>query len=191
MKRGCALALSASLGCCRVLAQAEEKIPELLPPQPELPATFWELHGWQCVLGAAAFIVIVIVGIVWLRRPRAMVIEPPDVQARHALEKLRGQKEDGALVMNVSRILKRYVIAALKLPAAELTTTEFRRALQEQPQVAPELAATTGDFLRRCDEWKFAPEHPVEKLGAVEGALEIVEKLEASRQPAVNPKAVA
>jgi hypothetical protein len=185
------MALGAGLGGGRALAQAAEKIPELLPPQPELPATFWELHGWQCVLGGVVFVGIVIAGIVWLRHPRAVVIEPPDVQARHALEKLRGQKEDGALVMNVSRILKRYVIAALKLPPEELTTTEFRRALQEQPQVAPELAATTGDFLRRCDEWKFAPEHPVGKLGAVEGALEIVEKLEASRQPAVNPVAVA
>jgi hypothetical protein len=183
VKRWWAIVSVASAGCCEALAQREDKIPELLPPQPELPTTFWEAHGWQCILGGVVFVGIVIAVIVWLRRPRVVVIEPPVTQARQALEKLRGQKEDGALVMNVSRILKRYVIAALNLPAAELTTTEFRHALQEQPQVAPELAVSTGNFLQRCDEWKFAPERPAEKLGAVDGALELVEKLEAARKP--------
>jgi hypothetical protein len=168
-----------------------EKIPALLPPHPELHATFWELHGWQCVVGALVFVSFVAAVIVWVRRPRAVMIASPAMQARHALEKLRDQPEDGVLVMTVSRILKRYVLSVLKLPPEELTTAEFRHALQAQPQVQPELAAATGDFLRRCDEWKFAPEHPAEKLGAVENALELVEQLEASRPPVINPEVAA
>ncbi len=172
-------------------AAGPEKIPDLLPPRGELTPTFWELHGWQCILAAIGLVGLMVVAIVWLRRPKVLVPEPPGVLARQALGRLRGQVEDGALVMNVSRILKRYVMAALQLPAEELTTTEFRHTLQSQPQINPELAAGTGDFLRRCDEWKFAAERPAQKLNAVEGALQLVEKIESSHQPVAEKEAVS
>ncbi len=187
----CVLRVAFGLGLCGSLARADgpEKLPPLLPPHGELRQTFWELHGWQCVAGAVVALGIIVAGIIWLRRPRQLIVEPPGVLARRALELLRGRPEDGALVMNVSRILKRYVMAALNLPPEELTTTEFRQTLQAQPEIKPDLAAATGEFLKRCDEWKFAPERPTPQLGAVEGALELVEKLELSRQPVADKEA--
>ena len=51
------------------------------------------------------------------------------VQARAALEPLRGQSENGALLSRVSQILRHYVAAAFDLPPGELTTVEFCGAI--------------------------------------------------------------
>ena len=161
------------------------EIPPLNPPHGELTPTFWEQHGWQLVLAMAVVIGVAALLIAWLRRPRHVVPEPPAVVARRALEKWRGRKEDGVLAVEVSRIVKRYVMAAFNFSPEEMTTTEFRAALQTHSEIRPEFAAATGDFLRRCDEWKFAPTPPAPQLGAVEGALELVNKMEASRAPVV------
>jgi len=189
---GCGLRVGVcfGLGGRNALAADHQDIPPLLPPHVELQQTFWELHGWQCVLAAVVFLALVIIAIIWLRRTKPLILEPPADLARHALEQLRGQTEDGALVMNVSRILKGYILTMLKLPPKELTTTEFRRVLRALPQINPDLAALTGDFLRRCDQWKFAPERPTPKLGAVEGALALVEKIESSQQPVAEKETV-
>jgi len=54
----------------------------------------------------------------WLRRKRPPVMVPPYLQARQALEPLRQQAEDGAVLSRVSQILRRYVSAAFGLPPA-------------------------------------------------------------------------
>ena len=159
------------------------EIPPLRPPHGELEPTFWEQHGWQALLAIAVAIIVAVLIVAWIRRPKQIVVEPPGIVARRALEKWRGRTEDGTLVAEVSRVLKRYVMAAFQFPPEELTTSEFRKALQSHTTIEPELAVATGDFLRRCDEWKFAPTPPVPQLGAVAGALELVDKMEASRAP--------
>ncbi|MDB6023131.1 MAG: hypothetical protein JWQ04_2988 [Pedosphaera sp.] len=160
------------------------ELPPLEPPHGELLPSFWELHGWQVVLAAVVMIGIVALTVGWLRRPRQVVLEPPGIAARRALESRRNRAEDGQLVAEVSRVLKHYVMTAFHFPPQELTTTEFRKTLQSHPEIKPELAEVTADFLRRCDQWKFSPAPPTPKLGAVAGALELVDKLESSRAPA-------
>ncbi|HWF19169.1 MAG TPA: DUF4381 family protein [Verrucomicrobiae bacterium] len=159
------------------------ELPPLQPPHGDLAPTFWEQHGWQVVLAAAFCVLVIGWIIIWLRRPKVFIPEPPAIVARRALESWRGQAQDGALVADVSRVLRRYVMAAFNFPSEELTTTEFRKALQSHSQIAPDIASATGDFLRRCDEWKFAPTPPAPQLGAVAVALELVNKMEASRAP--------
>jgi len=165
---------------------AQEPPPPLLrPPHPELSPTFWELHGGQIILTGVLVLVLVLLIILWAYRSRPIVVDPPGVTARRALEKLRGRAEDGALIVEVSRILKRFVLAALNLPPEqEQTTAEFRNFLKAGPQFRPDLAEDVGDFLRRCDEWKFAPSRPAPQLNAVPRALELVERVEASRETA-------
>ena len=178
--------------CALTIAHARgqgHEIPQLRPPHGELNPTFWEQHGWQVLLGAALFAVAVAMVIFLLRRPKRIVPEPPGLVARRALESWRNRAEDGALAADVSRVLRRYVRTAFHFPNEELTTTEFRAALQSNSQIAPELATATSHFLRRCDEWKFAPAPPAPQLGAVATALELVDKMEASRPPVIEKTA--
>ena len=47
--------------------------------------------------------------------------------------------EDGALLSQVSQILRHYVVAAFDLPPGELTTAEFCRAIAGHARIGPEL----------------------------------------------------
>lgn len=162
---------------------ASNDVLRLRPPRGEIPLTYWEQHRLVIVSMAALLLILVGVVIWFVCRPRPVVAEAPAVLARRALEPLRQQAEDGALLSRVSQIARRYVVEAFELGAGELTTTEFCRALAGEERIGPELAAACSDFLRRCDERKFAPAGPgpVEALGAVRKALELIEKAEARR----------
>ena len=163
-----------------------DQIPALRPPRGELPPGFWELHGSWVVLGAV--IVLLAVGVLiwlWMRFQPAPVTTPPAIQARLALEALRQQAETGAVLSRVSQVLRQYFILAFALPPAELTTAEFCRALQGTSQVGPELSVTVADFLRECDQRKFAPTAPLPPLGAVSTAAELIGRAEAVRLAAL------
>ena len=120
---------------------------------------------------------------IWLAtRPKPPVIILPEVQARGDLESLRKLPEDGRVLSKVSQAVRRYFGTAFALPPGELTTTEFCRAIAGNDQIGSELSATTGDFLRRCDERKFAPDSLPQETGAAECALKLVEQAEACRE---------
>ncbi len=171
------------LGFIAGIARADDdKLPELLPPHGELPPTFWEQHGWAVVFAALAALVLLVLLVVWLRRPRPAVIVPPEVLARRDLEALRGLDENGALLVRVSGIFRRYVTFACGLPPGEVTTTEICQAVESRPQFTPDLARAIARFLRQCDERKFAPAPPASSLGAVAAALGLIEKIELRRR---------
>jgi len=134
------------------------------------------------MIAALAALVLLVLIILALRRPKAAVVIPPDVLARRALEALRGQPEDGALLMKVSGILRRYVIFACDLPPGELTTAELCEAVAGRPQFSPDLSADIAVFFRQCDERKFAPAPPAANLGAVAVALALLERIETRRR---------
>jgi hypothetical protein len=157
-------------------------IPPLRPLHAEIPPTLWEKHG--ALAGLAGFTLLALGGLaLWLAtRPKPMAVVPPEVQARNELELLRDMPETGALLSQVSRAVRRYFGDAFALPPDELTTAEFSMAIAGEEGIGPELAAATGDFLRRCDERKFAPEPPAHPMGAAEAALELVERAESRRE---------
>jgi hypothetical protein len=156
-----------------------EEIPALQPPREEIPPTFWEQHGMWVVLLAVGGLALAAVAIWWFSRSRPSVPLPPAEQARQALEPLRRQPEDGLVLSRVSQVLRRYVIAAFGMPPGEVTTSEFCRALEENLRVGPELTAQLGEFLRVCDQRKFAPSVPQQTTGAVDRALELIAGAEA------------
>jgi hypothetical protein len=120
--------------------------------------------------------------VVWLlTRPRPPVVVPPEVQARAALEPLRQQPEDGALLSHVSQILRHYVAAAFDLPAVELTTTEFCRAIAGHDPIGRELSAALTEFLHGCDQRKFSPTVPAPPLGAAAQALKLIDQAQTRR----------
>ena len=177
------------IGFCLLAAQpllaattnslASDDIPPLRPPHGEIPPTFWEQHGVWLVIPSVLLLALVGAAVWFLTRPKAPVIVPPEVQARQALEPLRRQPEDGALLSRVSQILRHYVAAAFSLPPGELTTAEFCRAIAGHAQIGPDLTAALSDFLRLCDQDKFSLPAPVPPLNAVAQALKLIDQAQA------------
>ena len=158
-----------------------DDLPPLLPPRPEIPPSFWEQHSVAIVL-TVFVLASVVCALAWfVLRPKPPVFLPPAVQARAALEPLRGQPETGMLLSKISQIVRSYFVAAFHLPAGELTTAEFCRFLQNRDLAGPELSGAVGEFLRQCDHRKFAPLGPLPPLGAVAGAAQLIEEAEVKR----------
>ena len=174
--------------CCAVMAlrsatnsENGDEILKLNPPHPELPPTFWEQYGAWALLATIALLALAsFVVWKWLR-PKPPAVLPIEVQARQELAVLRQRSEDGQTLSQVSRVLRHYVVAAFELPSNELVTSEFLRVLAGHEKIGPELAAAVGEFLRRCDEHKFAPFRPPAPLGAAARAQELVELGEVRR----------
>jgi hypothetical protein len=129
---------------------------------------------------AGVLLALVLLGVAgwFLTRRKAVPLPAPEMLARQVLAPLRRQPEEGALLSRVSQVLRHYLVAAFGLPPEELTSTEFCHLLRQSQGVGPELSAGVAEFLRRCDERKFAPAVPQPALGAVEQALEFVEAAE-------------
>ena len=170
---------------------APDTIPPLRPPLGEIPPTFLEQHSLLVIFLGVLLLTLLGVAVWWLSRPRPVAVVPPETQARQALEPLREQPEDGAVLSRISQILRRYVGAAIGLPQGELTTADFCRTIADNGRLGPELSGTLGDFLQKCDEHKFAPPVPRPALGAVARALKIIEVAEVrcaqSRQIEAQP----
>lgn len=179
------MALWMSLVAAAVRGQGHE-LPDLRPAHGELSPTFWQVHGWQILIAAVLLALVIALVVICFLRPKRITPESPAVVARRDLEKWLARKEDGALIADVTRVLKHYVISAFQFPRGELTTTEFRNALQSSQEIKPVLAAATDDFLRRCDEWKFSATPPSSQSGVVKSALELVDKFEAVRAPSAE-----
>ena len=177
-----ALAMQSALATAGAATNAAEEIgvPRLLPPYSELPPSFWERRGLTIIIFALAGLLIAGALVWFLCRSKPVVVLPPEVQVRGALESLRSKAEDGAVLSQVSRILREYFRATFELPPEELTTTEFCRVLSSHEKAGAELAAKVSDFLRRCDERKFSAQ-PFEPLNAVAAALQLVALGEARR----------
>jgi hypothetical protein len=156
-------------------------IPPLRPPHAELAPTYWEQHGTAVVLCGVLFLILVGAAIWLLTRPKPPVVVPPEVLARKALEPLGERPEDGALLSQVSRILRHYLSAAFNLPPEELTTTEFCRAIASHEQIGAELSVALSEFLLKCDQRKFAPPAPAPPLSVVDQALKLIDQAQARR----------
>jgi hypothetical protein len=159
----------------------EEEIPALRPPRGEIAPTFWEQHAGAVVLGSVLFVGAASAALWFLLRPRPVAPEPPAAKARHALETLRKEPETGAVLSRVSLVVRHYFAAAFNLPAGELTTAEFCRAIATSDQVGSELSQAVGGFLRECDQRKFAPAAPAAPLEAVPRASRFIDQAEARR----------
>ncbi|HEX4644595.1 MAG TPA: hypothetical protein VH598_03215, partial [Verrucomicrobiae bacterium] len=99
-----------------------------------------------------------------------------------ALGPLLGRTEDAALTAQVSHILRRCVISTFDLAPDELTTAELIKSLQANRQVGPELTVAIGNFLKQCDQRKFAPTPPAARIDTVAAALQLIAKIESHRR---------
>ncbi len=163
-------------------AGSSDEIPKLHPPLPQIPPSFWEEHRLAVSASAGGLALLGALGIWYLLRPKPPVVLPPVVQARQVLDNLVGQPETGAVLSKVSQAVRHYFTAAFKLPPVEFTTTEFCRTISEAGEVGPELAASVSEFLRECDERKFAPRPAQAPLNAVSQANRFIDQAESRRE---------
>ena len=167
------------LGTSSLFSQSTTNaLPNLLPPLAPLPPTFWEQHGTAVLAGGLIFLAVaaLVAGIVLKSRPPRVL--PPAIVARETLTKCRARPEDGNVLTEVSQTLRRYAAAALELPPGELTTAEFSRELERTEKITPQLKRSIADFLRSCDDRKFAPAVSSGPLDAAGRALELVDLTE-------------
>jgi len=172
--------IASSVYAAEDLAESNS-LPALRPPRPELPPSFWELYGAWAIASGILVTLVVVALVLYLMRLKPVAVEPPQTTARRSLESLRGRPEDGNLLSRVSQVLRHYMAATFSLPPGEMTTAEFKSTIAGREEIGPELAQRVGDFLRECDERKFAPLPRVppplpEKrpAGAVSRALELI-----------------
>ena len=143
--------------------------------------TFWEHYGVWVVI-VSVLLLMLVCGIAWLlTRPKPPVIVTPEVQASQALEPLRQQPEDGALLSRVSQILRHYVTAAFDLPPGELTTAEFCAMIATHSSIGPELSVALSDFLHECDQRKFSQSSPAAPFSATAQALKLIDQAQTRR----------
>jgi hypothetical protein len=180
-----AICFVASFFCATLFAQTNfdpANAPlKLLPPYGELPPTFWEQNK-TAILFAGFGVVALLIFFLWRAfRPKIKIIVPPEVQARAALENLRQQPEDGAVLSRVSQVVRSYFSAAFQLSPGELTTTEFCREISSNEKIGAELSDAAANFLRECDNHKFSATASTGKIDAANRALNLVEQAEQRR----------
>jgi hypothetical protein len=175
------LLVAASLAHAAASGEGSDTDLVLSPPQGLMPPTFWERFGWPlsiacllCLIGAGVLL--------WLlTRPRPPVVVPPAWEARRMLQLLLKRPEDGAVLSQISQALRRYVAAAFNLPPGEFNTAEFNRLIEGHERIGDELSRSLREFLRECDERKFAPVAVPPVIGSVARALRLLETAEARR----------
>lgn len=156
-------------------------LPALLPPYGELPPTFWEQRGTSITFAGLGLIALVVFAVWLIFRVKPNPVIPPEVQARQALEMLRQQLENGAVLSRVSQVVRNYFIAAFQLTPGEYTTVEFNRALSGHEQIGGQLSRVVVDFLRDCDTWKFSTTMDLATTDAVNRALQLIAQAEQRR----------
>jgi hypothetical protein len=178
---GFSLLVAPSLFAAATNAATNGEIPALRPPHGEIAPTYWEEHGTAIIVCGVLLLVLVGAAIWFLTRPKPLIVVPPEDLARKALEPLGQRAEDGALLSQVSQILRHYVTAAFNLPPVELTTTEFCRAIAGHEQVGADLSVALSEFLLKCDQRKFSPPAPAPPLSVVDQALKLIDQAQARR----------
>jgi hypothetical protein len=171
---------------------ADDQLPSLQPAHGELAPTFWEQYGWLIIIATVVGVItlgILLVTLLLLPRTKTITVIPPEIQARRALEVLRGQPENDALLVQVSAILRHYLAFACGLPPGELTTREITGAVSADPRFAMGLDSAVAHFLLQCDERKFSPVPAAPDLGAVDTALTLIEKMELRRNAPLSSPA--
>jgi hypothetical protein len=172
------VALAAAFGSAPLFAQTNSESTnaplKLFPPS-------------SISLAGLGLVVLMALGLWLFFRPKSKNVIPPEAQAREALEKLRQQPENGAVLSCVSQAVRNYFSAAFKLSPGELTTTEFGREISDNEEIGEELATATANFLRDCDARKFSPTAGPAKLDAADRGLNLIEQAEQRRAQLRQP----
>ena len=134
-----------------------------IKPQIRFPYTFREILPW--VLGALAFIGIMVLLVYWVRRRRQArqeqeKAEPAHIRALRKLDKFRGDKfwkpeNQKAFYSGVTDALREYIVSRYGVAAMEMTTAEIFGDLRGS-DIPEDLYAEMKELFERADFVKFA-----------------------------------
>lgn len=155
------------------------------PVSLEYPNTRAELAIYYAGAALIAGFVSALLWLRWRRRPRPVVLpppEPPDVVALRALDRLQasdyaGKGEFQLHYLQLTEIMKAYLEGRFGIDALERTTDELRRTLlASEAAIAPLKPTDVVRFLQQCDLVKFArfAPPPSEAAAAVDQARGMV-----------------
>lgn len=140
----------------------EEDIRDVVPPV-DVPA----LEPWMAaVLAGAVVLVLALVFLFflrWLRKRRERAgksVETVKQASLRQLESLANRLEgmDGyEFGVEVSSVLRSYLVRARNLPATSQTSQEFLAGLRERGLFSPPVEERLSRFLGACDRLKFTP----------------------------------
>lgn len=162
-------------------------------PHPEIPLGSWARHGRAITAWGGAMLLLSILCLRVLRRPRTLVQPAPGAVAVRALQALvTPPPQDTRVLGEVCRILKHYASGALALPPWERTTTEMNDAVSVNVPATDAPAVQLIAFLQACDARRFAPSASDLAFDAVARALSLVRAMETAneRTPADSDDAV-
>jgi hypothetical protein len=112
---------------------------------------------WVPVLIVASVAVLIALAVyIWRRRHRPVVVESLEQAARRRLKQL-DTTDPRALHTELAAILTQYAERRLGLRGTRLTSAEILRAFRDNGVMSAAWQDSLADFLRACDQAKFAP----------------------------------
>ena len=172
------------------IPQQTPAIPELPPgPSPERvrpPIEIPPLETWQIALGIIAAVLVVAL-VSWLifryfcRQKNQVTPTSPHSAAiaeLHAAAELAPDDERFAVLS--SQALRRYFETGKGIDVFGKTTDEFLTSLETHAFLTPDARNLLTDFLRQCDQVKFAGEslEEAERHSLIESAVNLIQKCE-------------
>ncbi len=141
---------------------AEEDIRDVVPPV-DVPG----LEPWMAAGLAGAALLVLALAVLsllwWLRIRRERARNSVETVKQAALRQLQGlaqrlESMDGyEFGVEVSSVLRSYLVQARSLPATSQTSQEFLAGLRERGMFSPQVEDRLGRFLGACDRLKFTP----------------------------------
>lgn len=131
---------------------------DIAPPVYVFPYPVWMVVA----AGAAAAIVVGLLAFAIVRWYRSRPGSPPPTAREIALEELETARASSAtrdpyeFSIEVSDVLRTYVVARYGLPATRQTSPEFLAAVSDSPQISEAMRAPLARFLEKVDLIKFA-----------------------------------
>lgn len=164
----------------------------------EAPAPLFppRVKYWPWVLGGVGLLLILLLLVWYLRRPRRVVHATetpllPHVKALRALARLKGvprqtEAEVEAFYVEVSQVLRVYLEERFGLHAPERTTEEFLIEIEQSDLLKLEQRQGLQQFLEQCDLVKFARLIPASQVhdDTFQIAITFVEQTRPDRIPA-------
>lgn len=171
------------------------------PVSLEYPNTRAELAIYYAGAALIAGFISALLWIRWRRRPRPVVLpppEPPDIVAMRALDRLQesdyaGKGEFQLHYLLLTEIMKGYLEGRFGIDALERTTDELRRTLlASEAAIAPLKPTDVVRFLQQCDLVKFArfAPPPSEATAALDQARGMVRATTPEKVPEKAPEKV-
>ncbi len=161
-------------------------IHDITAPGEFLPEPTYPWWVWAIAAASVAFIIILV--ILWLRKPdtakeRSTLLD--DARARLAKIKEKAPNmQPHTIATETSLVIRRYLVNAFKDPAIFETTEEFTLRPQALAKLPPNSQQPIKDYLTKISELKYSPSLTTNASQLVDEAESLLANIEINFSPA-------